>query len=122
MKKLTTGLIASLLLATSLPAAAERFGDRHGGNDRQFRADRYERQYDRHFDHHRHHSNNTAWGVLGAGLALGALALTIDAPRSPPVVIASPPPQRLWYFCESYRAYYPNVNYCPEGWRTVPAY
>lgn len=121
MKKLTTGLIASLLLTTSLPAAAERFGDRHAGNDRQFRADRHERQYERHFDHRRHYSNGTAWGVLGAGLALGAFALAIESPR-PPAVMIAPPPQRLWYYCESYRAYYPNVSYCPEGWRTVPAY
>jgi hypothetical protein len=25
-----------------------------------------------------------------------------------------------WYYCDSSKAYYPYVNRCPEGWRTVP--
>ena len=116
MKKLTTGLIASLLLTTSLPALAERYGDRHNNNDRYW--------YERHVAHHHNHGNNAAWGVLGAGLALGAFALAIESPRPPVVMMAPPvhPQERLWYYCESYRAYYPHVNYCPEGWRAVPAY
>lgn len=27
---------------------------------------------------------------------------------------------RVWYYCESKRAYYPNVKSCPEDWIEVP--
>lgn len=128
MKKLTAGLIASLMLATSLPAAADAFGDRR---DRHYRPDRHEQRYDRHdrYDRHerhrpQHHGNAAAWGVLGAGLALGAIMMAAEPPR-PPVVMApivAPPPERMWYYCESAGAYYPYVGVCPEGWRAVPAY
>lgn len=113
MKKLAAGIAASLLLATSLPAFADRFGPGpHDGPPPPVR------------HHHRGHGgygSPLVWGV--AGLALGSVLYSISAP--PPVVVAPPamrPPERLWYYCESYRAYYPNVQYCPEGWRTIPAY
>jgi len=38
------------------------------------------------------------------------------APVPPP-----PPPSGDWYYCESSRAYYPNVQSCPEEWVKVPA-
>jgi hypothetical protein len=122
MKKSTTGLLTALLFATSLPVLADRSDGRNG---RHFQPDRYERHYDqrpRH-GHQNHQGYNAAWGVLGAGLALGAFALAIESPR-PPVVVAPviAPPNNLWYYCESYRAYYPRINYCPEGWRVIPAY
>ena len=58
-------------------------------------------------------------------------------PYYPPVVIerADPPvyieqpvsaetpaaPTGYWYFCQSSRAYYPQINECPEGWvRVLP--
>jgi len=127
MKKLTTGFIACLLSATSVPALADR-GERH------FRSDGYERHYDRHPRHGKHfernhqHSYGPAWGALGLGLAVGGIMLAIETPRPPPVVVmpmAPPvvrPPQPLWYYCQSYQAYYPYVQQCPEGWRAVPAY
>lgn len=56
-------------------------------------------------------------------------------PVRPPIVVVSPQPQVLqpppvlmqqtapavWYFCEAVQAYYPYVNSCPTGWKTVPA-
>jgi hypothetical protein len=116
MKKLTTVLIAGLLLAGSLPVQA---GSRDDYRDRHFQPDRHSRHFDQRPRHYRH---GPAWGVLGAGLALGAIALTIEAPR-PPVVVRpiGRPPGQMWYFCESAGAYYPYVNYCAEGWRAVPA-
>lgn len=122
-KKLVTGILASLLLANSLPALA---GDR--GHDRHFRQDWH--GYDRHYrpaprHHHGGHGAPLAWGI--AGLALGSVLYSISTP--PPVVYApavvlppARPPGRMWYYCEPYQAYYPNVQNCPEAWRAVPGY
>ncbi|MDO9243877.1 MAG: hypothetical protein Q8J67_08445 [Rhodocyclaceae bacterium] len=127
MKRLTTGLLACLLLTPSVPALADR-GERH------FRSDRHERNYDRHprhnkyFERHHHHGYAPAWGALGLGLAVGGVMLALEAPRPPRVVVvpAAPPvvrsPDRMWYYCESAQTYYPYVQSCFEGWRAVPAY
>jgi len=32
-----------------------------------------------------------------------------------------PPTPTNWYYCDSAGAYYPYVDACPEGWRSVPA-
>jgi hypothetical protein len=129
MKKLTTGLIACLLLANSFPALADR-GDRH------FRPDRHDRHFDqraRHFDKHarpyryQHYGHGPALGALGLSLAVGGVMLALEAPRAPRVVVVQPvplpvrPPERMWYFCESAQAYYPYVQSCFEGWRAVQA-
>lgn len=112
MKKLTTGLLASLLLANSLPALADHHG--HG---------RY--YYGPPVVHHHHHAHRVAplaW-VLG-GIALGSALVAIAPPRpvvaTTAVVVAPPPlPARTAWFCQSYQAYYPNVPYCPEGWQVI---
>ena len=113
MKKLITGLIASILLANSLPALAERHG-RHF--DRHFRADHHAR----HDHRHRHHG--ATLGILGAGLVLGALALSAEARQPPPAPVIIAPTRHAegyWYYCGSVGAYYPYTQHCPEGWRAV---
>jgi hypothetical protein len=121
MKKLVTGLLASLLLANALPAFA---GDH--GHDRHWRGGWEGPRHHRHPDHHRHggYAAPLAWGL--AGLALGTVIYSVANPpvvAAPAVVVPAPrPPDRMAYYCESYQAYYPNVQYCPEGWRAVPAY
>jgi hypothetical protein len=121
MKKLVTGLLASLLLANSLPALAGPHG-----HDRHFRPHHYGPPPVVRHHHHRHggYGAPLAWGV--AGLALGTVLYSIATPpvvAAPAVVMPPPrPPGNMAYFCESYQAYYPNVQYCPEGWRAVPAY
>lgn len=114
MKNAVAVSLAALLLAGALPAHADPYGHR-----RHFRPPPPVVHH--HYRHDRH-GHPLAWGI--AGLALGGILYsTISAP--PPVVVAPPPvrpPERLWYYCDSYRAYYPNVPYCPEGWRAVPGY
>ena len=58
---------------------------------------------------------------------LGAATL-VEQPVQPPapqptpgsVPSASTSPG-VWYYCESAKTYYPYINQCPEGWKTVPA-
>jgi hypothetical protein len=45
----------------------------------------------------------------------------VAPPPSAPPAAAPQPPAGSWYYCESSKTYYPYVNQCPEGWKTVPA-
>jgi len=114
MKKLISAVLAGILLAGSLPALAGPHG--HRGH-----------YYGPPAPRHHHHHRGPGPLVLGiAGLAIGSALYAITAPpvvAAPAVVVPAPrPPGGMAYFCESYQAYYPNVQYCPEGWRTVPTY
>ncbi|MBI2217311.1 MAG: hypothetical protein HYU51_08445 [Candidatus Rokubacteria bacterium] len=40
----------------------------------------------------------------------------VQQPPPPP----PPPPAAYWYYCASAKAYYPNVQACPEPWIKVP--
>jgi hypothetical protein len=127
MKKLLSGLTALSLLSASVPVLA---GPHDYRGERHFKRDRYERNFHKqqrhHYPRHQHHGHAPAWGALGRGLAVGGIMLAIETPRPPPVVVipAPPPvvraPERLWYYCDSARAYYPYVQQCYEGWRAVP--
>lgn len=114
MKRIFAGLLASVLLAGSLPALAGPHG-----RDGYY----YGPPAPRHHHHYRG-PGPIAWGI--AGLALGSVLYAVASPPvvAAPVVVTPPPapPGRMAYFCESYQTYYPNVQYCPEGWRAVPAY
>jgi len=110
--------LAVLLMAAAVPA----FADRGGHWSRPYRPYGVE-----HHHHDRHGPAPLAWGI--AGLALGSVLYAISAPPPRPVVIAPAvtvpppsPPGQYWYYCEPYRAYYPNVPDCPTQWRAVPAY
>ncbi|MBS3936207.1 MAG: hypothetical protein KGZ43_08530 [Sulfuritalea sp.] len=120
MKKFVTGLVAAALLAHSLPALAGP----HGRHDRHHYGPPAPRHFHHHHHHHRHGPGPLAWGL--AGLALGSVIYTIAAPPTvvAPVVVLPPPrpPGRMAYFCESYQAYFPHVQRCPEGWRTLPVH
>jgi hypothetical protein len=37
------------------------------------------------------------------------------------LVAPPPPPVAAWYYCSDPAGYYPYVQACPTGWRTVPA-
>ena len=77
-----------------------------------------------------HHHRGGDWVVPAAvlaitGLAVGA-ALSEPRPQPQPVYVAPPPPPirvqpapGVWYYCNSAGQYYPDVDYCPEGWQPV---
>jgi hypothetical protein len=45
-----------------------------------------------------------------------------DQAPQPPAAGAPPAAASgTWYYCESAKGYYPYVNQCPEGWKSVPA-
>ncbi|MDP1525641.1 MAG: hypothetical protein Q8M20_07510 [Rhodocyclaceae bacterium] len=120
MKRILATLFAGLLLATALPSLAV-------ARDRDYRGDRHsygQRGFDRGHDRHRRHSHANALGWGLAGLTVGGILFSMNAP-SPPVMVAPTPvrpPGRMWYYCDAYGTYYPYVGQCPGGWRAVPAY
>lgn len=125
MKNFAAGLLVALMFASALPAQAGDWGDRH---DRRF--DRHDRHGHRGFGpphapphrhgYRRHHDAPNPWAWGAAGLALGGAILAIEASRPAPVFVPpAQPPGRLWYYCEAYGAYYPQVQYCPGGWRAI---
>jgi hypothetical protein len=124
-----------IALAASSPALADR------GHDRG-----YYRPAPRHYDHgdyrpalpryDRGHRRGYGWAGPAAllaitGIAAGIAASTYYAPApayvepqpvyvEPRPVYGSPTPG-YWNYCGSAGQYYPNVEYCPEGWQAVPA-
>lgn len=126
MKRPFVILLAGLLLVATPPSLAIARDHDRNPRDHRGRHSDVQRGFDRDHDRHRHRHHSYP-GVLGwglAGLAVGGILLSLDAP-APPVAIAVPPPRPpvgMWYFCDAYGAYYPYVGQCPGGWRAVPAH
>ena len=59
------------------------------------------------------------WGYYPAPAYVYAPPPTVVVQPAP--VYVAPPPQRYWYFCQSFNAYYPQAQMCPEPWVMVPA-
>ena len=120
----------------STPALADR------GHDRGYyrpAPERYNHGYYRPAPPRHDHGNHRGYGWAGpaavlaiTGIAAGIAASTYYAPA--PAYVAPQPvyvaPVRpvysalaagYWNYCGSAGLYYPNVNYCPEGWQLVPA-
>lgn len=59
----------------------------------------------------------------GAPPVLEVLPNTPAPVPVPPSVTSAPQeaPAAVWYYCEASKTYYPYVNECPSGWKTVPA-
>ena len=86
---------------------------------------------------YRHHHHGGHW--IAPALIGGLVVYSVMEPRvvhsqpvyvtPAPVVVAPPPPQPIqaqnlppvWYYCQSSQTYYPYVQSCQEGWKTVPA-
>lgn len=118
MKNIACALLAALIAAASLPAMAGPYD----GGPRHYRPDRRPPPvHTRPVPPPRRDLGHPGalWGMFGAGLALGAIAVAPPLVMAP--VVPAPPPGRFWYYCESARTYHPYVGHCPEGWRAVPA-
>jgi hypothetical protein len=114
MKSITKTIISVLLIgAVSSNALADRGREQH-----------------RYAEHHRHeHNNRSDWVGPLVLLGIGAVALSAMAsqpePASAPVYVTEQnryppaPPPSAGYFCRSVGQYYPNTQYCPEGWLLV---
>ena len=111
-------LAVGLLLFTPLPSQAERHGF-HGDDGHQFHGG------------HGHFRGGGPRFFVGVGPVWPAPWWYYPASAyvytPPPVVVVQPPPayvappQRYWYFCQSFNAYYPQTSTCPEPWVMVPA-
>ena len=123
MKKLTALLVAASLALGSSGSALADWGGHH--HRQEFRP-----PMPPPFWHHREHRRGPEWigpaaALAIAGLAVGAVAYSEYRPAPAPVYVAPPPPVRIepapgtWYYCASVGDYYPNTQYCPEGWRPV---
>ena len=84
------------------------------------------------------HGHRRGYGWVGpaailaiTGIAAGIAASNYYAPApayvAPQPVYVAPrpvyaaPAAGYWNYCGSAGQYYPNVDYCPEGWQPVPA-
>ncbi|HEY5864735.1 MAG TPA: hypothetical protein VI542_04160, partial [Candidatus Tectomicrobia bacterium] len=124
-------ILATVLVASAVPGHTQR-GGRHGGGGHGW-----------HGGHrgggHGWHGGHGWWGprvTIGVGPYWGAswwpYAYPYSYPYSypygypsayPPQVSVAPaqPPAAppVWYYCDDAAGYYPYVQHCPGGWRTV---
>lgn len=144
MKKLICAILIGgfLLFCSALPGYAAMGGPRshsefgkHGavGKHPGFAGhSRFVRRFPGHVRHHfrRHHFRGHR--PFHRHLFIGSSFLWAPFPYSapPPVIIRQDPPVYIqqddqsqqpyyWYYCEQSQAYYPYVQECPGGWRTV---
>ena len=137
MKRTIAGIITVTLLAASLPVCAEHEVRRH--------LDRRETHQFADHDpdvwrggrwHHGRHEGHLGWWWIVGGMwyFYPSPVYPYPDPYLPPVVVTSPtvvvepqtsapsqPPAQFWYYCDSAKGYYPTVQNCPEGWKSVPA-
>ena len=112
-KKVITGLVLSSLLASTGAYAGGYYGYGH---------------------RHHHHGHWVAPALIGGLVVYSVMQPRVIHPQPvyvtpAPVVVAPPPPQPIqaqnlppvWYYCQSSQTYYPYVQSCQEGWKTVPA-
>ena len=79
--------------------------------------------------HHGHHHGRWGWWWIVAGTwyfyprpIYPYPPVVVQSTPGPAVVQPAPQPSvPVWYYCESADAYYPYVQDCPGGWRSMPA-
>ncbi|MBS1196312.1 MAG: hypothetical protein H6R18_97 [Proteobacteria bacterium] len=101
--------LLSVILVFGLAGSAYA-GPRHGGH--------YSQR-----GHYSHRSHDNWGGVAAAVIVTGLIAAAIANSQQQQVEVAPPQPTYspggTWYYCASAGQYYPQVGYCPEGWRAV---
>lgn len=72
-----------------------------------------------------YHGGFNSWWIVGAPWVFYPPYYSpppVVVQQEAPIILPDlPPAPQSWYFCESARTYYPYVQTCPEGWRSVPA-
>jgi hypothetical protein len=77
-----------------------------------------------------YYANDIYYAQAPGGFAVAAPPAAVPAPSVPPQQAPAMPPQPgapaasapgTWYYCDSTKSYYPYVQSCGEGWRSVPA-
>jgi hypothetical protein len=121
--------LAIALGAASVPALADR-----GGHRGHYDGPRHEYRDHGYRHGHRHdYGHRQRWIGPAAALAITGLAAATWYATPRPVYVAPQPvyvqPQPVyvparptggyWHYCPSAGGYYPNVNYCPEGWQAI---
>ena len=129
------GIALCLALGAATPALADHGHDRgyHRPAPRHYNGGDYRPAPPRYDQGHRrgHGWVGPAALLAVAGIAAGIAASTYYAPAQayvePQPVYVAPrpvyggPTAGYWNYCGSAGQYYPNVEYCPEGWQPVPA-
>lgn len=151
MKVLAAGTlaVAALLMAAPLSATAQHRGHDHRGwhgDIRHFDRHDHHRWRSGAWRHGWHSGHNGWWWVAGGAwyfypkpvypypdpyrppilIEQAPVVVQIPAPAHVQVqpvepVVAAPPVQQFWYYCDAAGGYYPYVASCPGGWKTVPA-
>lgn len=108
------------------PQQGHRVGPSHSwhGDIRAFPRHDFPRWRSGYWYHGSHGGRIGWWWVVGPSLwyYYPTPVYPYPDPYVPPVVadLNMPPPPQYWYFCDSAKTYYPYVQSCPEGWKTVP--
>jgi hypothetical protein len=130
MGRILAIVVAALLMtgAAAQASADERreHGRGHDGwHDRdihRFHDHDFERWRTGHWHEGRHGGRVGWWWVLGSSWYFYPQPVyPYPDPYLPPVVVASPPAQPLYYYCARPRGYYPYVPACQVPWRAVAA-
>lgn len=112
-------LLAALVTAgafTTYPASADRGFPGHGG--------RFHAPAPHVWNHGHGGGHWNGWWIVGAPLLLYPPLYSYPQPVVQPLPTPLPdlpPSPQSWYYCDSAQAYYPYVQSCAEGWRSVPA-
>ena len=115
-------VLATLILMVAVPSLSEAWG---GGGFHQWGGRGF------------HHGGHGRVFIVGPTFWWGApypyyypYPYPVYAPAPAPVIVEQEPayaaqqpvtPQSYWYYCQSAKGYYPNVQSCPEAWvKVVP--
>lgn len=134
-----TLILVSSVLVFGMVDTALAQPSRHYGRD--YQSSRYQgynrpspRHYDsgsrnygygrNNYDSGRHHNSRRWEGAAAALIVTGLVGAAIMNSRTyepAPVYTVAPPSvnPNAWYYCDSARSYYPQAQFCPEGWRIV---
>ena len=130
-----SSLFSSVFIGLTIPSFAQRFGHErwHGGNISRF--EYHDRPLWRggRWYHTSYSGRYGWWWVIGSSWYfyprpiypypdpyIPSNVMVVEAQNTQPAAPPAPVAQN-WYFCQASKEYYPYVETCPSGWKTVPA-